>query len=153
MHPILRLSVISLFVASGWTPSLSAQAAQPASWAKDEAQIRAALQGSADAWNRADLKGHLAIYRANATFMTGTGPRPGVAATEQAFSQQFWREGRPKQMLRFEQAVTHALGADAALQTGRFILSGGGEPEQSGWFTLVWVRTPQGWKVVHDHSS
>jgi len=37
--------------------------------------------------------------------------------------------------------------------TGRFALSGGGLPEQSGWFSLVWLQTPAGWRVVHDHSS
>jgi ketosteroid isomerase-like protein len=45
------------------------------------------------------------------------------------------------------------LAADSALMTGRFVLSGGDRPEQSGWFTLVWIRTPRGWKIVHDHTS
>ena len=37
--------------------------------------------------------------------------------------------------------------------TGRFVLSGGGAAEQSGWFTIVWMRTTEGWRAVHDHSS
>ena len=41
----------------------------------------------------------------------------------------------------------------AALATGRFLLTGGGEPDQTGWFTLVCVRTGAGWRAVHDHSS
>ena len=45
------------------------------------------------------------------------------------------------------------LTPDAALATARFVLSGGGKPDQSGWFTLVWLRTPAGWRAVHDHSS
>lgn len=122
-------------------------------WAADEAAIRAATLASADAWNRADLKGHTAIYVDSVTFMTGTGPRPGVAAIEQQFSTVFFRDGKPKQNLRFEQVVVRRLDQNSALETGRFILSGGGEPDQSGWFTLVWVRTAAGWKAVHDHSS
>ena len=153
MRILLRLSAIGLLFTAACSSSAASQRPAPAVWADDEAQIRAALQGSADAWNRADLKGHLAIYVDDATFMTQNGPRPGVAQTEQAFLKAFWRDGRPRQQLRFEHAVVRALGADAALMTGRFILSGGGEPEQSGWFSLVWRRTPQGWKVVHDHTG
>jgi ketosteroid isomerase-like protein len=85
--------------------------------------------------------------------MTRNGPRPGVEPIRQAFSQTYWRDGRPIQSLRFEQAVIRRLDASSALQTGRFVLSGGGQEEQSGWFSLVWVRTPDGWRVVHDHSS
>lgn len=124
-----------------------------AAWAADEAAIRAATTASADAWNRGDLKGHVAIYVDTVTFMTRNGPRPGVAAVEQSFATTYFRDGQPKQQLRFEQVTIRRLDANSALETGRFILSGGGEPEQSGWFTLVWVRTPAGWKAVHDHSS
>ena len=49
--------------------------------------------------------------------------------------------------------VLSPLDPNAVLMTGRFILSGGEEAEQSGWFTLVWARTPEGWRVIHDHSS
>ncbi len=125
----------------------------PRSWSADEAQIHAAMQASAEAWNRGDLRGHLAIYVDTVSFMTRTGPRRGVDAVEEAFTRTYFRDGAPRQNLRFEQLSVRPLGRDAALGTGRFILSGGGEPEQSGWFTLVWIRTPAGWRAVHDHSS
>jgi len=113
----------------------------------------AALQASEDAWNRGDLKGHLAIYDESVTAMTRNGPRPGIAPIEDAFTKAYFRDGKPKQQLRTEQVNVRPLSAGSALMTGRFILSGGGEPEQSGWFTLVWQRTPAGWRVVHDHTS
>lgn len=125
----------------------------PATWARDEAEIRAAASASADAWNRGDLPGHLAIYVDTVTFMTGDGPRPGVDALHDAFARTYFSDGRPNQQLRFEQVAVRPLGRDAALQTGRFVLSGGGEPDQTGWFTLVWLRTDDGWRAVHDHSS
>lgn len=119
----------------------------------DRAQMLAALQASADGWNRGDLKGHLAIYDATVNAMTRNGPRPGVAAMEASFREAYFSGGQPKQALRMERAELRALSADSALMTGRFVLAGGGLAEQSGWFTLVWVRTAEGWKVVHDHSS
>ena len=125
----------------------------PATWDADTAEIRSLTKASSDAWNRGDLKEHLAFYVDTVTFMTANGPRPGVAAVEKAFSEKYFRNGAPKQTLSFSQVTIRPLGRDAALETGRFLLSGGGEPDQSGWFTLVWMRTADGWRAVHDHSS
>ena len=119
----------------------------------DEAALRRLLQESADAFNAGDLPGHLASYDESVTFMTKNGPRPGVAPIEQAFRERYFKDGKPKQQLRFEQESIRFLSDDVALVTGRYVLSGGDEPEQSGWFTTLWTRTLQGWKVVHDHSS
>ncbi len=149
LYPVLLSALLAAACATG-TP-LPVQT--PQSWSTDETQIRAAMQASAEAWNRGDLKGHLAIYVDTVSFMTRTGPRPGMAAVEESFTKTFFRDGKPKQNLRFEQLAVRPLGRDAALGTGRFILSGGNEPEQSGWFTLVWTRTAAGWRAVHDHSS
>jgi len=123
------------------------------SWTRDEAEIRTMLQASVEAFNRGDLPGHLAIYDPAITFMTRNGPRPGIAPIEAAFTESYFRDGMPKQQLRFEQLAVRALGADQALATARFVLSGGAEPDQSGWFTLLWLRTPAGWRAIHDHSS
>jgi uncharacterized protein (TIGR02246 family) len=135
------------------TVSTSAGRPSAASWPSDEAQIRALLTGSAEAYNRGDLKGHLSIYVDSVTYMTRNGPRPGVAAIERDFNAALFSGGMPKQQLRFEQVAVRRLDDGAALATGRFILSGGGLADQAGWFTLVWVRTADGWKSVHDHSS
>ena len=125
----------------------------PEGWQQDHAEILARLRASSDSWNQADLPGHLSIYLDSVTFMTAEGPRPGVEPVREAFSRTYWRDGRPLQRLDFEQVTIRPLGRDAALQTGRFILSGGGRAEQTGWFTLVWIRTADGWRAVHDHSS
>lgn len=141
-----------LLAACGGPPGTPAVPA--ADWPADEASIRAAVEASGDAFNRGDLPGHLAIYVPEVTFMTADGPRPGVEPIERAFREKYFREdGLPIQPLRFEQLVVRRLADDAALATGRFILSGGDRPELSGWFTLVFQRTPQGWRAVHDHSS
>ncbi len=120
---------------------------------QDESQILAALQASVQAWNRGDLKGHLAIYDPSVTVMTKNGPRPTIEAIETSFRQTYFVDGKPKQGLRMESVTVRALSEQSALVTGRFVLSGGAEPEQSGWFTLVWVRRAVGWRAVHDHTS
>lgn len=129
------------------------QSSSSSTWAADEAEIRAMVQASMEAFDRGDLNGHLAIYDPAVTFMTASGPRPGVAPIEASFREHYFRDGLPKQQLSFEQVAARSLAPDVALVTGKFLLSGGEEKDQSGWFTLVWVRTPAGWKAIHDHSS
>jgi ketosteroid isomerase-like protein len=124
-----------------------------ADWASDEAQIRQALAGSVEAFNRGDLAGHLAIYDPGVTFMTKDGPRPGIAPIEQAFRERYFKDGKALQQLRFERLDVRPLGADFALATARWALLGGDKPDQSGWFTLIFQRTAAGWRAVHDHSS
>jgi len=124
-----------------------------ADWAADEAQIRQSLADSVDAFNRGDLKGHLALYDEDVTFMTKEGPRPGIEPIEKAFREHYFKDGQPIQQLRFEQLAVRRLNEGAAIATARWALAGGGQPEQSGWFTLVWLRTAAGWRAVHDHSS
>ena len=120
----------------------------------DRSQMMAALAASAEAWNRGDLRGHLALYDPAVTTMTKiNGPRPGVATLEAALRAAYFNGDQPRQNLRMGQVVLRPLSAGSALMTGRFALQGGGLAEQSGWFTLIWVRQASGWLVVHDHAS
>jgi len=147
----------SLFIAASLLSSceipVEGQSGPASTWAADEAEIRAMLQASMEAFNRGDLSGHLAIYDAAVTFMTADGPRPGIAPIEASFREKYFLDGRPKQQLGFEQVAARSLAPDSALVTGKYLLSGGEEKDQSGWFTIVWTRTPAGWRAIHDHSS
>jgi ketosteroid isomerase-like protein len=124
-----------------------------AEWAVDETEIRRQLATSTEAFNRGDLPGHLAIYHPGVTFMTREGPRPGIEAIEKAFRENYFRDGKAIQQLRFESLAIRPLGPDFALATARWSLAGGDKPDQSGWFTLVLQRGSTGWRAVHDHSS
>jgi ketosteroid isomerase-like protein len=44
------------------------------------------------------------------------------------------------------------LGPDAALVLGRWHLKRD-KGDIGGVFSLVWQRFPEGWKIVHDHTS
>jgi uncharacterized protein (TIGR02246 family) len=110
------------------------------------------LQSTAVAWNGGDLDAFVAPYADDATYMTATGPI-GRDAIKARYASKYFTGGKPDQQLRFDQTTVRPLGADHALMTGRFTLSGGGQPDRSGWFSLVWKRTPSGWRILHDHSS
>ena len=141
----VRHCLIALLVAAS-------PAAAQSPFAADSAAMIASMGETARAWNQADLDGHVAAYADSAVFMA-PGPIVGRDRTRAALERSFWREGRPVQQLRFEQLNARPLGADRALMTGRFILSGGGQEERSGWYTLIWERIDGRWRIVHDHSS
>ena len=117
------------------------------------AEIRAVLDSTAAGWNRGDLSRYLWAYVDTATAMGSNGPERGLAAIEAQMRGGFWRTGRPLQTLHYEHVVVRALGADHALVTGQFVLTGGGRPDRTGWFSTVWARTAQGWRMIHDHSG
>ena len=118
-----------------------------------ETIITAALEASADAWNNADISGHVAMYADSAAFMTGNGPAIGRERTAALLEQAYFQDGAPAQQLSFTHLAIQMLGEDHALATGHFILSGGDSEDNTGWFTTIWERTPNGWKIIHDHSS
>jgi uncharacterized protein (TIGR02246 family) len=115
--------------------------------------IPAALMASADAWNKADLPGHLGLYTDDSTFMGSNGPIQGRQRVGESLTRSFWRDGTPKQNLSFDRIEVRPLGDSHALSTGHFVLTGGGEADRSGWFSLTWEKTGDGWRIVHDHSS
>ena len=141
---ILFLSTASVVETFGQKPSKKLNSA--------EAEIRAALEATAVGWNEGNLEKYLAVYTPGATEMRSTGPAGGVEAIEETMKKGFWKTGRPLQILRYESVVVRMLGKTGALVTGNYILTGGGIPERKGWFTSVWQKTKNGWRMIHDHS-
>jgi ketosteroid isomerase-like protein len=118
-----------------------------------EREIQGLLDESAASWNRGDLDGHLADNADSISFMTRNGPIVGKTRTADILRKAFFKDGKPVQQLRFERVTIRRLGSEHALVVGRFVLDGGGQPEQSGWFSTIWERQAKGWRVIHDHSS
>lgn len=145
MHPRLRSLSAALLIAAAIPATAGAQ--------DPRAELEQTFAAMAAAWNAGDMPGHVAPYADSATMMTGRGPQGGREQIAAMLSRAFWREGRPLQQLRFEQVLVRPIGRDGAVVTGRFILSGGERDEQTGWFTTVWARTADGWRIVHDHSG
>lgn len=150
MRPLATYAALALI-------ALSAACARPGTApapapARDAAEIRAVLDSTAAGWNRGDLQRYLWAYADTATEMGPNGPEGGQGAIERIMRRGFWRTGRPLQSLRYEHVVVRPLGADYALVTGQFVLTGGERPDRTGWFTTVWTRTREGWRMIHDHS-
>ena len=143
---LVVLAVLFLLPMAGGSSPRASQA-EP----DGEAMLKA-LNATAAMWNRGDLDGFMAPYAASATYMTAAGPI-GVDAMRARYLAKYFTGTRPDQQLRFDELDVRTLGADHALMTGRYVLAGGGKPDQAGRFSLVWMRTPAGWRILHDHSS
>lgn len=119
-----------------------------------ETIIRNELNAIAVAWNEADIERHVALYADSATMMGSRGLIRGRNAIRDVLARGFWQDGKPLQQLRFEEVEVRMLGrGDAAVVTGKFILTGGGRAEASGRFSTVWELRGGRWLTVHDHSG
>jgi hypothetical protein len=126
----------------------------------DAAAIKATFDTTAAGWNRGELPVYLSAYVDSATAMGSTGLVRGVAGIEGQMRAGFWRTGRPLQQLSYDHLEIRPIGPNQAIATGRYILTGAGTPNRTGWFTTIWIRVPNstaspptGWRMVHDHSS
>jgi len=119
----------------------------------DDAAIRAQLDTMAAGWNRGDLNGYVSGYADDIVTRGSDGFVSGRAAVLDVLRNGYWKSGRPAQTLRVAHVTVRGLDPEVAIATGQYILTGGGQPDHTGWFTTVWKRTALGWRCVHDHSS
>ena len=123
--------------------------AQPSS-----TEIEAVLRQQQAAWNRHDLEAFMAGYwnSQELTFF-GTKKTSGWQATRDRYRQTYQGTGHEMGKLEFSDLKIEPLAADAAFVRGnwKLTLSDGKTPH--GLFTLVFRRFPEGWKIVHDHTT
>ena len=120
---------------------------------RDDAEIRAVMSAQTAAWNRGDIDGFMNGYaRSNATeFVGGDKLTRGWQTVRDRYKKKY--DSREKMgTLTFSELNITWLSGDAALVIGRWRLaSKDGKPQ--GRFTLLFRRTLDGWRIVHDHSS
>jgi beta-aspartyl-peptidase (threonine type) len=118
-------------------------------------EVRKVLDQQVAAWNRKDLEGYMAGYwrSPELTFYGGSSVTRGWQATLDRYRQRYQSEGKEMGKLDFAELVVEPLGDAAALARGRWHLSLSGGRDLQGLFTVLLRRFPEGWRIVHDHSS
>ena len=116
--------------------------------------ITAQLERSAADWNRGDLNGFLSDYaqESTTTYVDGRRARSGMDFIRGVYAPRF-SPGAARDTLHFEEIEVRPLSATLLLVTARYILRRQDEVTASGPFTLVMEHQPEGWKILHDHSS
>ena len=145
---------IQVFAAAGMALLVAVlSSGQPA--AKPEAEVRTLLQRQQDAWNRRDLEGFMAGYWKSdeLTFFSGGSVTRGWQPTLDRYRMRYQSAGTEMGKLEFRDLNVEMLGTDAALGRGQYHLAMSDGKAPHGIFTLVLRRLPEGWRVVHDHTS
>jgi beta-aspartyl-peptidase (threonine type) len=117
--------------------------------------IRRVLEAQTEAWNRGDLEGYMEGYWKSdeLTFFGGGTVVLGFEATLERYRKRYQSEGRAMGRLQFPDQEVQLLGPDSALARGRYRLKMPDGSEPTGLYTVILRRFPQGWRIVHDHSS
>ena len=145
--------VIVLAVLGGAWTATGCQTAR-AFTAGDRAAIEEVLEAQRVAWNRGDLEGYMAGYERSPAlvFTSGGTIRRGWEETLRRYRARYGEDSSSMGALRFEVLEVRALGADGAVVLGRWELRDTPQAGQ-GVFSVVFARTGDGWRVVHDHTS
>ena len=127
--------------------------AAPAQSANSVAEIQSILREQQEAWNRGDIDGFMNGYaRSPSTvFVSGDEVRRGWDTVRERYRQKYSDHAKMG-MLTFSDIEITPLSADAAVVFGRWRLKRAND-EPHGRFTLIFKRLPEGWRIVHDHTS
>ena len=118
-----------------------------------EDAIRGVLDKQVVAWNRGDIDGFMEGYwkSEKLTFVTASGVSRGWENVIERY-----RRGYPDRKtmgtLTFSDIEITVLSRDAAVVLGHWQLQRDADRPE-GHFTLIVRRFPEGWRVVHDHTT
>jgi ketosteroid isomerase-like protein len=76
-----------------------------------------------------------------------------MATHARTLSQGYQSEGQEMRQLQFSELQITPLASDAAFVRGARKLTMAGGNALHGLFTLIFREFPDGWKIVHDHTS
>ena len=146
----MRVLLMLALVACGATAPPAKRMFTP----RDRDDVRNVLLAQMTAWNKGNLDGYMNGY-ANVewlVFTSGGKVRLGWQETYDTFHKKYAQNPAAMGKLVFEILSIDAVGADGAVVLGNWILTNS-PSDGRGVFTVVLERRPDGWKVIHDHTS
>jgi len=124
--------------------------------ADPSADVLAVLHAQVEAWNRGDVQGFMAAGywpSSELTFYSQGSVTRGYEPVLARYLRRYKSEGTEMGRLTFGAIEVEPLGEGAALARGRWDLALREKPAVGGLFSLVLRRLPEGWRIVHDHTS
>ncbi|HEV2401768.1 MAG TPA: AtzH-like domain-containing protein [Candidatus Sulfotelmatobacter sp.] len=119
------------------------------------AAVEHVLRAQQEAWNRHDLDAFMSGYwnSPDLTFFSGAKESKGWQATMDRYRATYQSAGKEMGHLEFSELRIEPLGPDAAFVRGVWQLTMSDGKTPHGRFTLVFRKFPDGWKIIHDHTS
>ena len=127
--------------------------AAPEQTSTSEAEIQSVLTAQQDAWNRGDIDAFMNGYARSAStvFVSQDEVSRGWETVRDRYRVKY--SDRTKMgTLSFSEIEVTMLSPDAAVVLGRWRLKRASD-QPHGRFTLIFKRLPEGWRIVHDHTS
>lgn len=120
----------------------------------DRDAVKAVLDAQMTAWNKGDLAGYMNGYAKVdwLVFTSGGKVRRGWQETYDTFHAKYAQNPAAMGKLVFEILSVDAAGADGAVVLGNWILTNS-PSDGRGVFSVILERRPDGWKIIHDHTS
>ena len=117
------------------------------------AEIHSVLTAQQNAWNRGDLDAFMNGYARSAStvFVSKDEVRRGWETVRQRYRVKY-SDRAQMGTLSFSEIEVTMLSPDAAVVLGQWRLKRAND-EPHGRFTLIFKRLPEGWRIVHDHTS
>ncbi len=114
------------------------------------------LRTQEDAWNRGDLNGFVGTYQMSdaITFYGGGRITNGWANLLERYQRRYQTAGTNTDLgrLKFDDVVVEPMSSDGLLARGKWTVTLN-DRASTGLFTILVKRFPEGWRVVHDHTS
>ena len=119
------------------------------------AAVQQVLVRQVEAWNHHDLEGFMAGYwnSPRLTFFSDGTKTSGWQSTLERYRKRYLSEGREMGNLAFSDLQVESLGEDSAFVRGAWQLTSADGKNPHGLFTLIFHKFPEGWKIIHDHTS
>jgi ketosteroid isomerase-like protein len=149
----IRLIFLTLGMAAASFSLLSRTSAEAEKHDRDQAAILEVLKNQQVNWNRGDVDAFLEGYwhSPELTFAGTSGIARGWDAVRARYKKNY-ADREAMGQLEFSALEFRFLGADAALVLGHWHLARA-KGDVGGVFSLVWERFPEGWRIIHDHTS
>jgi beta-aspartyl-peptidase (threonine type) len=120
------------------------------------AQMLAVVHAQEEAWNAGDIEGFMerGYWRSEElSFYSGGTKTFGYESVLARYKSRYQGEGNEMGRLSFSELDARCVDVDAGMVRGRWQLEKSDGERPWGLFTLVMRRLPEGWRVVHDHTS
>ncbi len=115
--------------------------------------IAGVLHAQQEAWNRGDIDSFMNGYAHSETtvFVSGDDVTRGWQTVRDRYLKKYDDRAKMGALIFSDLQIT-VLSADSAVALGRWELKRAND-NPHGRFTLIFRKTAEGWRIVHDHTS
>lgn len=137
------LSLVAILFVPAWATADDSAAA-----------VKAVLDTQVACWNKSDLDGFMKTYwnSDDLTFYSGGTVTKGWKPVMERYQKRYKAEGKEMGTLAFSGIDVVMVGDANAIVRGKWKLVFSKETDE-GLYTLHLKKLPEGWRIVHDHTS